>query len=180
VDGIEAAFYGLDRSLTSAQVILLRETFLVYDRPALEPLKPAMFGSGVSILVMDRLKDAAGMNYSGTGIIVLDRRDLFGNKYQLAQVLAHEASHVLQGELGAGDLCDQLLKREVADQTIPSDFLAWDADRLLHGIQDKEVGGYHVSLWMLTKLGIRDTAWLYDVIYSGRANGQSLRVGCGK
>jgi len=178
VDGIEASFYGLDRSLSSTQVVLLRETFLVYDRPAFEPLKSAMFGPGIAIVTMDRLKDAAGLNYSGTGIIVLVRRDLFGNKYQLAQVLAHEASHVLQGDLGPGDLCDQLLKREVAGQAIPNDFLAWDAARLLAGIRDQEVGGYHVSLWVLTRLGIHDTGWLYEVIRTGKANGQSLLIGC--
>jgi hypothetical protein len=179
VDNVEAGFFGIDRSLSTSQILLLNETFHLFDRQALEPLKQIMFGPQVAIVILDKLKDAAGLNYSGTGVIVLDRRDLFGNKYQLAQVLAHEASHVLQGDLQSnGDICAQLLHREVGDKTIPPDFYNWDAVRLVEGIKNGEIGAYHTSLWMLTQLGIRDTAWLVKVIRSGTDNGKTLLVDC--
>jgi hypothetical protein len=178
VDGIEAGLYGVDRSLTQPQVLLLREAFLVFTRPEFQPMEAGMFGPGVAIVVMDRVQDAAGLTYSGTGVIVLDRRDLFGNKYQLAQVLAHEASHVLQGDIRGDDVCTQLLHREVGDQSVPADLLSWDAGRLMQAVRDSQIGAYHVSLWMLYRQGVRDLDWLYRVITTGTANGKSLLIGC--
>jgi hypothetical protein len=180
VEDVQAGLYGLDRSLSANQVLLLRDAFLSYDRPALQPLKGALFGRDTSIVVMDRLEDAAGMNFTGTRVIILDRRDLFGNKYQLAQVMAHEASHILQGELKMGDICTQLLQREVGDRTVPADLLGWDAERLLEAVESGAIGAYHVSLWVLARLGVRDVQWLYQVIQNGSANGQSLLIGCSK
>lgn len=179
VDGIEAGFMGIEYSLSHTQIVLLNDAFSLYSRPELVPLKTAMFGRDISVIVLDRLYIASGLNYSGTGSIILDRRDLFGNKYQLAQVLAHEAAHVLQGDLGKKvDVCDQLLRREVADQTIPLDMLDWDADQVVAAIKDGTIGAYHVSMWILNQLNIRDLEWLQQVIKTGKFNGQSLLIGC--
>ena len=179
VEGIEAGFLGIELTLSYPQILLLNDAFSLYLRTELEPLKPAMFSSGISVIILDRLDVASGMNYSGTGLIILDRRDLFGNKYQLAQVLAHEATHVLQGDLTKGvDICKQLLRREVADQAVPVDMLKWNADQLLAAIDAGKVGAYHVSMWTLNRLNIRDLGWLQKIIQTGKYNGQSLLIGC--
>lgn len=179
VDGIEAGFMGIEYALSHTQIVLLNDAFSLYSRPELAPLKTAMFGPDISVIVLDRLYIASGLNYSGTGSIILDRRDLFGNKYQLAQVLAHEAAHVMQGDLDKkADVCDQLLEREVADQTIPPEMLDWDANHIIVAIEDGTIGSYHVSMWMLNRLNIRDLAWLQQVIQTGKFDGQSLLIGC--
>jgi hypothetical protein len=180
VDGIEAGFYTLEESLTYHQILQMNEAFDLYNRPRLQPLKSALFGAGVSVVVVERLKIASGLTYAGTGIIELDRQELFGNKYYLAEVLAHEGAHVLQGALSRRDQCDELLRREVGNQTIPPEFYDWSAEELIEQVQAGQVGAYHVSLWMLTQMGIKgaEISWLQDLIRTGSANGHSLLFDC--
>jgi hypothetical protein len=119
---------------------------------------------------------AAGLNYTGTGVVELDRRDLFGNRYYLAEVLAHEGSHVLQGDVNARDLCSEYMKREVGDHQIPDDFYQWTADQLIQAVKARQVRAYHVSLWVLDELGLHgeEFKWVQQVIRTGKANGESV------
>jgi hypothetical protein len=117
------------------------------------------------------------LTYTGTGVVTIDRKDLFGNKYALASVLAHEAAHVLQGGLPKNFTCQDVLRREIGNYTIPAGFYDWTAEELLAGIQDISIGAYHVSLWMLTQLNVQDGGWLLSVIRTGQANGNSV-VNC--
>ena len=178
INGIEVSFYALETSLSNTQIVLLNEAFDLFNRPIFEGLKDDLFNSDVSILVVDSIGKVAGLTYTGTGVIELDRSDLFGNRYHLASVLAHEGSHVLQGAMPEGDVCTEILHREVGDQTIPAGIYGWTADDLVAGIRDKRIGAYHVSYWMLTKLGFNELGLLRDVIQTGRADGRSVVIAC--
>ncbi len=180
VEGIEAGFFTLEKSLTYNQILQLNEAFDLYNRPTLQPLKAAFFGKGISVVIVERLKLASGVTYTGTGVVELDRQELFGNKYYLAEVLAHEGAHVLQGPLKNTSQCSDLLRREVGNQTIPYGFYDWSAEELVEEVKAEVAGAYHVSLWMLTHLGIKgpEIQWLQDVIRTGTANGQSLLLDC--
>jgi hypothetical protein len=108
-------------------------------------------------------------------VVELDRRDLFGNRYELASVIAHEGSHVLQGDLKNGvDVCKQILAREIGNSTIPQDFYTWDANQLLQAIKDGKIGAYHASLWSMYKLGLKNLDWVVEAIHTGQVNGQSV------
>jgi hypothetical protein len=179
VAGIKAGFYGLEVSLTASQVLQLNEAFALYDRPELAGLKSALFGPDISVIVTNELGRAIGLTYTGTGVIELDRKDLFGNKYWIAMVLAHEGSHVLQGGLSEPAVpCSEIEKREIGDHKIPEGFLGWNADEIIQAVRDMRIGAYHVSLWMLNKLGIKDLQPYMNVIYTGKVNGQSVVLDC--
>ena len=81
---------------------------LLYNRPDLMVLKSAFLGPQVAVIVTNDLGRAIGLTYTGTGVVEIDRQDLFGNKYWIAMVLAHEASHVLQGAMP--DQCSTLFR----------------------------------------------------------------------
>lgn len=175
LQGVEAGFYGIDASLTASQVILLKEALELFSRPAFKDMQPELFNAEVAYLPIEKIGgDTAGLTYSGTGVVELDRRDLFGNKYLLASVIAHEGSHVLQGPMADSATCTDVLHREVGDQTIPADFYQWDSSTLLQAIKDGRVGAYHVSLWMLFKLGITNIDWIRQAIQTGTVNGNSV------
>jgi hypothetical protein len=175
----EVLFYGIDQTLTYNQVVLLRESLDLFNRPVFEPLKAYLFTNNDAYTVIDKLGLAAGLTFTGTGVVELDRRDLFSNKYYLASVIAHEGSHVLQGPLttSGSAMCADLMRREVGDHTIPTGFFNWTADQLEQAIQDGKIGAYHVSLWVLTKLGISNQGWIQQAILTGQAGGQSV-VNC--
>ena len=87
-------------------------------------LKSAFFGPEVSVIVTNDLGRAIGLTYTGTGVVEIDRQDLFGNKYWIAMVLAHEASHVLQGAIPDQAVpCSEIEKREIGNHKIPDGFL---------------------------------------------------------
>jgi len=181
IPGLEAAFYGIETSLSSPQIVHLKEALEIFNRPAFEPFKTGLFGKGLAFLAPDRIAVAAGLTYTGTGVIELDRRDLFGNRYYLASVLAHEGSHVLQGSIPDGsDTCKEVLKSEVGNQTIAGDFYAWSAEQLLQGIREQSIGSYHISLWILQHIGLEGPRvdWLINVIYTGQVNGRSVVLDC--
>ncbi len=181
VQDVEASFYTLEESLSYSQILQMNEAFALYSRPKLEPLKRAFFGKNTSVIIVERLPIAVGLTYSGTGVVELDRRDLFGNKYYLAEVLAHEGSHVLQGRLtGKGDECQEILRREIGEAKIPPDFWNWTAEELISNLRDLRIGAYHVSLWMLHQLGIqgREIQILQEIIRTGSYNGVSVTPFC--
>jgi hypothetical protein len=172
--GVEASFYALEENLSYNQIVLLRETLELFDRPWLEAFKPAIFNAKNAFVIYDQIDIASGITYSGTGVIGIDRRDLFGNKYVLASVLAHEGAHVIQGELGDDATCNDVLWREIGDRTIPPGFLNWTAEELLQAVEDTQVGAYHVSLWILERLGLGEQVDLSEVIRTGMVNGISV------
>jgi hypothetical protein len=65
----------------------------------------------------------------------------------------------------------------VGNQTIPTGFYQWDATTLLQAIKDGQIGAYHVSLWMLTRLGSKNTGWVAQAIKTGLVDGESV-VNC--
>jgi hypothetical protein len=175
LDGVKAGFFAIDVSLTGSQVLLLRDALELFSRPAFASMQPELFPPDNAYLTIDKIGgNTAGLTYSGTGVVELDRRDLFGNKYLLASVIAHEGSHVLQGPQPANATCADSLKREIGDQTIPDGFYQWDATTLLQAIKDGKIGAYHVSLWMLVKLGIKDVGWVQQAIKTGMVDGGSV------
>jgi hypothetical protein len=177
---IKASFYGLEESLSAIQVLQLNEAFALYDRPEFAMLKSAFFGLDVSMIVTNNdLGRAIGLTYSGTGVIEIDRKELFGNKYWIAMVLAHEASHVLQGALPDHAVtCSEIEKREIGDHKIPIDFYNWSADELVQAVRDLRIGAYHVSLWMLNKLGMKNLQPFQEIIQTGKVNGESVVIDC--
>jgi hypothetical protein len=175
VEGELAWFYGLDHTLTTLQIQRMNEALQIFTRPDFQPLQADLLNQNIAYLVRDDLGDkASGKTYIGTGIVLLDRRDLFGNKYLLASVIAHEGSHVLQGGLSQNATCADVLHREVADKTIPRGFLSWSAEQVLAGVKDGTIGAYHVTYWVLAKLNFNRLDFIREVIQTGSANGQSL------
>jgi hypothetical protein len=184
VEDVGASFFTLEKNLTRTQIVQMNEALALYERPELKPIKEAMYNARVSVIILDRLYIATGLTYIGTGVIELDRRDLLGNRYDIAEVLAHEGSHVLQGSLSASNAtesCNKRIAREVGDKTIPADFSTWTAEQLLTAIRSKRIGAYHVSLWMMYQLGITSGEKfnrLQEVIRTGRVNGVSVAFDC--
>ena len=176
--GVQAGFFAVDANLTASQVLLLKDALDLFSRPTFAAMQPDLFNSGIAYVLIDKIPgDTAGLTYAGTGVVELDRRDLFGNKYLLASVIAHEGSHVLQGPEASKASCAEQLKREVGDQTIPASFIQWNAAALLQAIKGGQIGAYHVSLWMLTRLRIKDTGWVAQAIKTGKVGGDSV-VNC--
>jgi hypothetical protein len=176
--GVKAGFFAVDVNLTASQVLLLKEALDLFSRPVFAAMQPDLFDPSIAYVLIDKIAgDTAGLTYAGTGVVELDRRDLFGNKYLLASVIAHEGSHVLQGPEASNAGCAEQLQREVGNQTIPDGFIQWDAATLLQAIKDGQIGAYHVSLWMLTHLGIKDTTWVAQAIKTGMVGGDSV-VNC--
>jgi hypothetical protein len=180
MDGMEAGFYALDVNLTYLQIVRLREALDLFNRATFASMKSDLFSADIAYVVIDKISGStAGLTYAGTGVVELDRRDLFGNRYILASVIAHEGSHVLQGAMPANAGCDTNVRREIGDQTIPDGFYNWDATTLLQAIKDSKIGAYHVSLWMLYKLGVPNTSWIVDAIHTGKVGDESV-VSCQK
>jgi hypothetical protein len=176
--GVQAGFFAVDANLTASQVLLLRDALDLFGRPVFAAMQPDLFDPGMAYVLIDKISgDTAGLTFAGTGVVELDRRDLFGNKYLLASVIAHEGSHVLQGPETSDAGCTEHLKREVGDRTIPADFYQWDAAALLQAIKDRQIGAYHVTLWMLTRLGVKNTGWVVQAIKTGMVGGNSV-VNC--
>jgi hypothetical protein len=179
IPGIESYFYGLEDSLTDKQIVLLNEAFELFTRPEFAAFQEGFFGSEISVFIVDELGRAAGLNYTGTGVVMVDRRDLFGNRYVLASVLAHEGSHVQQRNFSRGtNICSTLLQMEIGDRTIPVDFYSWSAEQVVNDIKTRRLGAYHVSLWMMYKLGYGDLEIMREVIHTGAYNGQSVLLDC--
>jgi len=94
-------------------------------------------------------------------------------------VLAHEASHVLQGALADQAVpCSEIEKREIGNHKIPDGFYGWSADELVQAVKDLRIGAYHVSLWMLNKMGMKNLKPFQEAIYTGKVGGQSVVIDC--
>jgi hypothetical protein len=175
IPGIQAGFYGLDHTLTYPQILRLKEALEVFTRPELTPLQARIFTENFSYVLTEELEaDVSGLNYAGTGLVLLDRRDLFGNKYLLASVIGHEGAHILQGRAKIGFTCADALRREIGSGAIPPDFLLWKAERVISELTGGSIGAYHVSYWLLDRLGFDDLPALRQVILTGKVNGQSV------
>lgn len=178
LEGVKSGFFSIDVSLTAPQVELLNEALDLFARPEFVPLKPELFDAGIAYVLIDKIaNDTAGLTFAGTGVVELNRSDLFGSRYLLASVIAHEGSHVLQGAVTGNATCADSLRREVGNQAIPAGFYQWDAARLLNAVKDEQIGAYHVSLWMLTHLGVQDTAWVVQAIETGKVGSDPV-VNC--
>lgn len=179
---VGTAFYCLEKTLSYQQIVHMNEAFELFDRVELQPLKLALFPSGTSIVVIENLQTALGVTFTGSKVMAISRKNLLGNRYEVAEVLAHEGAHVLQGDLPkSGDKCAALLRMEVADKTIPEDFAKLSAQQVLDLVRQRKIGSYHVSLWTLNQLGVSGamTDWLTRVIHTGAADGQPI-VTCKK
>lgn len=174
-EGVEASFFGLDRALTYWQILRLKEALDLFTRSDFSALRSAIFDEKNSYVFMETLgQDHLGENFAGSRVALLDRQSLFGNTYLLAMVIAHEGSHILQGGIGPQFTCQDLLRREIGDHKIPNNFSNWSAEQVVQGIQNGQLGAYHVSYWVLAKLGLGSLEGLKAVIYNGSVNSQDL------
>lgn len=176
---VEASFYRIETSLTYFQILRIHEAFALFERPELLPLKAAFFGRDTQVILTEDLGTALGMTYRDSSLIELDRRQLFGNRYDLAEVLAHEGAHVIQGWEG-GNVCETAFRMEIGDRTIPKDLFDWPAEKLIENIRSAKIGAYHVSMWIfnkLNRLGDTRSFWI-GLIGTGRINGQSVVPAC--
>lgn len=175
--GVQAGFFGLDQTLTLSQILRMKEALEIFNRPEFSPFPDKIFSEDISYVVIEELEEQiSGLNYAGTGIVLLDRRDLFGSKYLLASVIAHEGVHILQGRVEEGFTCDKALGREIGSGAIAPDFLRWDAARVLTGVEAGSIGAYHVTYWILNRLGFTDLTSLRQVIQTGRVNGKPVVI----
>ncbi len=177
VEGVEVGFFLLERSLSLVQLYHMNEALQLFDAPDLQPLKAAFFGRDNSVVIYAQLRGVLGLTYSGTHVMELNRKDLLGNRYQVASVLAHEGSHVLQGAPSRFyDVCKTKLAYEVGNMKIPDGFLEWGPETLLQHVRDQSIGAYHVSYWVLHHLDPRNPEinWIRGVIRTGTADGQPI------
>jgi len=151
---VSSGFFLLDKNLSLEQINFLEQTLELYNAPGLEPLKAKFFAEKMIYMVVGNITDipnASGL--TSAGVIILDRGDLFHLKDDLAAVIAHEATHVLQ--------VDSITARcayEIGDGTIPPGFEDWMADQLLVAIEAGKIGAEHTELWVYFKLDSGDTA----------------------
>ena len=152
VQEMKAGWYDLHKVLSPTQILSLRETLELFDRPSLEGLIPTFFGEEVSYFIVDRIDDASG--YASAKIIHLDRKDLFGDKIILAGVIAHEAAHTFQP-------LPYRCRAEIGLGVIPNEFYGWDAQELIEHIKLMDIGAEHAELWVWNKLSA--SKWLIDL-----------------
>ncbi len=179
---IEAGFYAFEE-LTHNQILLLKSTLELFDRPELAAFKPQIFASGeaVEYIVSRRphpVAAAMALPYGGTprqGIIILVSKNLFNNRYDTAASLAHEAAHIWQGVSPSCDEPEKRLRIEIGDGTIAPDFYTWSAEEVIKAAKTRRIGAYHVSVWVLQKFNQTDhVRWMEDLIRNGQRNMQGI------
>jgi len=179
VEGVEAGFFGISEILSYQQLLRIEETLELFKDPQLAPMRPYIFAPEVAYIVLETLgSENVGANFVGTEVVILDRQFLFGNRYYLAEVIAHEGAHTLQGKINLNHECEQRLQYEVGNQVIPPDFERWPAEAVMEGVEDGSLGAYHVSYWMLSHLGFNNLDGLRTLIQTGRYNGEALIPNC--
>lgn len=177
VEGIYSGFFGVDKTLSKQQISLMKEALQMLTREEFTPFRYGFFGLNISYVIYDRLDyDAVGINYVGINIVLLSRRRLFGNKYLLAEALVHEGTNIIQQNQVVN--CQELLRMEIGNRKIPLDFDSWDAEAVMQGVHRKELGSYHVSYWILLKLGFSQPDDYRRAIYTGKLNGESVVAEC--
>jgi hypothetical protein len=175
IDGVNSGFFGIDRVLSYNQIQQLYAALEQFTQPALAPLQKSLLADRFSYVVIDDLGFASGLHFGGSNVIWLDRQTLFGDKYLLAAVIAHEGSHALQNRAGASQSCAEHLGREIGEGKIPDSFLDWTAQQVLDGIKDRSIGAYHVSYWVSSQLGAtRDMADHKSIIQTAKFEGYPL------
>ncbi len=179
---ISSGFYGLE-NLTYNQVLLLRDTLSLYNQGDLSELAGEVFASGDEVeYVLTRQSHpyaaALALPLGGmprNGIVLLFTKNLFHNKYSTAAAIAHEATHIWQGQSPGCDEPKRRLQREVGDKTLPYGFYDWGPGELVKAAKLGKIGAYHVGYWVLLKLNqTYEAEWTKQVIQSGTAGGESL------
>jgi len=173
--GVDVGFFAIEQ-LTYYQILLLKTALDLFERERLQGLAHHIFAEEKSYIIDLRMDDRfSGLASSGSDIAWLDPEKIVGNRYSLAEVIAHEGAHLLQEPTSS---CDTILQYELADGVIPPEIYSWSADELIEALRNQEVGAYHVSLWILNALGVEDLRMVKWVILNGRANKQLLLVNC--
>jgi len=179
---ISSSFYGLE-NLTYNQMLLLKDTLSLYNQNNLAELASEVFASGDEVeYVVTRQSHpraaALALPLGGmprNGIVLLFTKNLFHNKYSTAAAIAHEATHVWQGQSPGCDEPKRRLQREVGDKTIPNGFYDWGPAELVKAAKLGKIGAYHIGYWVLLKLNqTREAEWTKQVIQTGTAGGESL------
>ncbi|MEW5870548.1 MAG: PT domain-containing protein [Chloroflexota bacterium] len=175
---INSGFYAIE-TLTYNQILLLMSTLELYNRESLSSMKPEVFASGNDVeYIITRephpFAAAMALPLGGTprqGIIILYTRNLFNNKYDTAASIAHEATHIWQGQSPGCDNMENRLRRETGDGTIPANFYYWSAEELVSAAKTGKIGAYHVSLWVLNHFNqAKIVSWMEDLIRTSRSN----------
>ncbi len=175
IEIVDIDFFAIEK-LTYNQILLLYTALELFERPELTGLCPYIFSKGKGYIIDLRMDDRyAGMASSGAGIAWLDPEKIVGNRYYLAEVIAHEGAHLLQESTY---ICKVALRYEIGDGSIPPAIYSWSADELMKAITDQEIGAYHVSLWVLHRLGITDLHTVQFIIQHGRDYKQLILVNC--
>lgn len=179
VPGIEASFYSFDKLLSYNQILRLKEALEIFNRPGLEAFKTSLFQKQINFVITKDLNrfstsDPIGLNYVGTDLILLDRQELFGNKYLLAAVLAHEGAHAQQAVKEEALSCKDVVRHEIGNRSIPDGFESWTAEKVLQENKNLNIGAYHVEYWLLTQLGYNNLGMFRQLITTGTLGGQSV------
>jgi len=184
---IGSSFFNLG-SMTLNQILLLKSTFEIYDKPKLAALKSYIFPKGDDVVFFLSREDTAHAAASAIGlggeprkgIIILFTKNLFDNRYYTAGSLAHEASHIWQGKPEGCDNIPARRKLEIGNGSVPFGFTNWTAAQLVNGIEMELIGSYNVSLWVAYQLGIKDQiAWNLYIIDTGVVDGVQIGA-CGQ
>ena len=68
-----------------------------------------------------------------------------------------------------------MLFNEIGDKHIPSGMFGWSGEQLFQAVEQRKIGAYHVSLWVLNKFNqAAEVKWMEGVIQSGTNRGESL------
>jgi hypothetical protein len=175
IDVVDVDFFAIEK-LTYNQILLLYTALELFERPELTGLCPSIFSKGKGYIIDLRMDDRyAGMASSGAGIAWVDPEKIVGNRYYMAEVIAHEGAHLLQEPTFS---CKAALRYEIGDGLIPPAIYSWNADELMSELTDQEIGTYHVSLWVLHRLGISDLHSVQWIILNGKAYKSMILVNC--
>ena len=168
-------FFAIEK-LTYHQILLLETALELFQSNDIRSLAPFIFTGGKGYIIDLRMDDRfSGMASSSAGIAWLDPEKIVGNRYYLAEVIAHEGAHLRQDPTND---CNIALKYEIGKGAIPPELYGWSGAELMQALEDLEVGAYHVSVWVLSKLGIEIPEMLKWIIQEGRYNRSMILVNC--
>ena len=187
IPGVESSFFNLG-SMTLNQILLLKSTFEIYDKPELAALKYYIFPKGDDVVFFLSREQtahtaAAAIGLGGKprkGIVILFTKNLFDNRYYTAGSLGHEAAHIWQGKPASCDNIPERRKREIGNKAVPFGLSHWTAAQLVSAVEMEQIGSYHVSLWIAYQLGIKEQiAWILYIIDTGVIDGVQIGA-CGQ
>ena len=186
--GVPSSFFLVEK-LTLNQIKLLIATFQAFDQEPFAGLKEFTFTPGDNVPFLISREDhpfaaALALPMGGDprrGIILLYSRNLFASKYETVGSIAHEVVHIWQGAPPGCDKPQGRLEREIGQGAVPADLYDWEARQIIEqASQSRQLGAYHMSLWVAMHYNLQDAAKFYrSIITTGTANGQSI-INCGK